>query len=33
MFETFEVMYQYLWEFIYKICEILKIDISNPYAK
>ena len=30
-FAIFEEMYAYLMEFIYKVCEIFGVKISNPY--
>lgn len=30
-FAIFETMYAYLMEFIYKVCEIFGVEISNPY--
>ena len=30
-FELFELMYAWLMEFIYKVCEIFGLEISNPY--
>ena len=27
-FETFEAMYKYLWELIYKLCEIFGIELK-----
>ncbi len=30
-FELFEEMYAMFMEFIYKVCEIFGLEISNPY--
>lgn len=31
MFEKLQAMYQMLWDFIYKVLEILEIDLKDPY--